>query len=51
MQLNSFSNWAYFHLIKDAPIPVVFFLNEDIYVSNMINICIIVQGKGNLFVN
>lgn len=29
----------------------VFFLNEDIYVSNMINICIIVQGKGNLFVN
>lgn len=49
MQLNSFSNWAYFHLIKDAPIP--FFFNEDIYVSNMINICIIVQGKGNLFVN
>lgn len=50
MQLNSFSNWAYFHLIKDAPIPF-FFFNEDISVSNMINICITVQGKGNLFVN
>lgn len=48
IQLNSFSNWNYSHLIKDAPIP--FFFYEEIYVLNMINICFIVQGKGNPFV-
>lgn len=51
MQIKLILKLSLFSPDKRCAYSGCFFLNEDIYVLNMINICIIVQGKGNLFVN